>query len=333
MTQTDLARATGYDQSVVSRMESGDIAITESAAVEFSKALKVPVSFFRQTDRLYGLGASFLFHRKRQTIPNPDLKKIQAEVNIIQMQLSRLLRGVPLESEYHVPTFEVGVDGSPAEIARLVRAEWQLPAGPIRNLVKVVESAGIFVIYHRFHIPKVDGASLWITGLSPFVVLNERMPGDRTRWTLAHELGHMVMHRSVSKSIEDEADEFASEFLMPERDITLDLRDLTLPKAANLKLTWRSSMQALIYRAKDVRAITPEKYKSLYIQLSKHGFRKAEPNELPREETSNISNLIRYHTTENDMSVDDLCRMTHSDKDWFEATYLPAAGPRLRIAK
>jgi Zn-dependent peptidase ImmA (M78 family)/transcriptional regulator with XRE-family HTH domain len=334
LSQADLADLVPYDQSTISRMESGQISLSDDAVRHFAKALGVPVGFFRQRDRMFGLGASFLFHRKRQTIPNIDLRKIEADVNIIKMQVDRLLRGIDVRHENTFAPLEVGLNGTPSEIADLTRVNWKLPGGPVRHLSEAVESAGGIIVYYPFHIQKVDGVSLWITGLPPIFVLNDSMPGDRVRWTLAHELGHVIMHRVATKEIEAEADQFATEFLMPRREIVHDLRDLTLPKAAALKLTWRASIQAIIRRARDLGAIPESKYKSLYVTLSKAGFLRKEPNPIDRERVSNMSSLISVHIRDNGYTIDDLAAMTNTLTEKFVSIYASDVSiPRLRLAQ
>ena len=80
-----------------------------------------------------------------------------------------------------------------------------------------IERAGIFVFHADLELIDVDGLTLRLPGLPPIIVLNRHLLGDRLRFTLAHELGHLVMHSVPSPNMEKEANEFASELLMPEK--------------------------------------------------------------------------------------------------------------------
>ena len=97
----------------------------------------------------------------------------------------------------------------------------------------------------------------------------QNSPTDRARFTLAHELAHLIMHRIPTPDSEGEADRFASEFLMPARDIAADLNGFSLQKAAVLKPYWRVSMAALIQHAEDLSKITEWQHKNLNIQKNK----------------------------------------------------------------
>ena len=87
--------------------------------------------------------------------------------------------------------------------------------------------------------------------------MNRNQPADRQRFSLGHELGHIVMHRVPSPTMEDEANAFASALLMPTQEVRPYLSGrLTIQKLASLKPVWRVSMQALLYRARAIGTIT-----------------------------------------------------------------------------
>ncbi|HVV71496.1 MAG TPA: XRE family transcriptional regulator, partial [Verrucomicrobiae bacterium] len=238
-TQGDVAEKLKITQSLISKIEHGVSSPTDEILVIISAILHYPRDFFFQPDPVYGLGVSFLFHRKRQTMPAADLRVIQAKVNILRMRVERLLRGVEMVSPYTFTPIDIHDhsmrrDG-PEHIAGLVRAAWQLPSGPVRNLVSAIENAGGIVFSYPFGHRKVDAISLWVTGSPPLFFVNSELPGERQRFTLAHELGHVIMHRVPNENIEEEADRFAAAFLMPETDSRMDLQRLTLSRAAALK--------------------------------------------------------------------------------------------------
>ena len=112
-----------------------------------------------------------------------------------------------------------------------------------------MEAAGCLIIDTDFETTRVDGLSQW-SGAHPVVMLNVGAPTDRRRLTLAHELGHLCLHRQgVPDDVESDANTFAAEFLMPAETIRPELRNLTVGRLHDLKRYWRVSMQALIERA------------------------------------------------------------------------------------
>ena len=141
----------------------------------------------------------------------------------------------------------------------MTRARMGVPPGPAENLVDTIEACGGIVIDRDLEIDNLDALCRWVPGLPKLFFLNGARPGDRMRLTLAHELGHTVMHinRDVdTKLAEDQARRFAAAFLLPASEIRRDLGvRLDIPKLSALKRKWRVSMQALAYRAHQLGCI------------------------------------------------------------------------------
>ena len=204
-----------------------------------------------------------------------------------------------------------------------------MPYGPVRNLVWVIENAGAIVVQFPFGTDKLDAVSQWPQNLPPIFFVNSDIPADRWRFTLAHELGHIVMHRIPTPDAEKQADQFASEFLMPEKEILLDIKALTLPKAIQLKSKWRVSMQAIIRRAYQLGEITNRKYVSLFSYISKLGYRKREPNPISSESPTTLSRLLKAHREDLGYSEEEMLRLLFCDEDRFRSLYSAAEGSHI----
>lgn len=118
--------------------------------------------------------------------------------------------------------------------------------------------------------------------MPPLVVLNSTQPADRMRFTLGHELGHIVMHKFPTPDMENEADQFTSNFLLPTEDVKPYFagRKVDLPLLAALKPEWRVSMASLVFAAKRAGAINEGQAQYLWKQFSIHKIRLREPPEL-----------------------------------------------------
>jgi Zn-dependent peptidase ImmA (M78 family) len=298
-TQTSLSKELSFTQATLSRYESGLLDIHDEHLAEIARILHRPLSFFYRQERLYG--ASGFYHRKRTRLSMKELKRIHAQVNDLRIQSSILLQDAEIESAYCFHRLGAGVCTSPEDAARRLRHLWQLPTGPIRNVVASIEEAGGIVFCCEFGTPKVDGISQWPLDdpdSPPVLFVNEAVPGDRQRFTLSHEIGHIAMHYVPSDGDEEtEADRFASEFLMPADEIRHDLRRLTLEKASALKPYWKVSMAALVRRAHDLKMIPERRYRHLNMLLSKYGYRKVEPCPIPKEEPRLFDEIIEVHRT------------------------------------
>ncbi|GIK51475.1 MAG: hypothetical protein BroJett014_04480 [Planctomycetota bacterium] len=333
--QTELAKRAGMTQETVSRYENNSLAVAEENARKLAGALNYPLEFFSQDARVYGAGITFeTYFRKRTSVGSLHLRKVQAQMEVLRLRLDRLLRNIELESEFNFDAMDIDeYDGDVERIAGLLRAAWKLPPGPVKNLVGVIERAGGLVIHFGFGTPKIDAASQWVRGMPPLFFVNSSAPGDRQRLTLSHELGHVLMHRTMSANVEEEADRFASSFLMPAHDILPELRSrprLTLDLLANLKVRWRVSMQALVRRARDLGVITENEYRNLFIEFSRRGWRKHEPVEVQHEEPKLLAEVLTTVLKTSFADVGDLAKALLADEEDLRQQF-PLGPTRLRV--
>jgi Zn-dependent peptidase ImmA (M78 family) len=151
-----------------------------------------------------------------------------------------------------------------------------------------------------FETDKIDGRSMMTEDGHPIIFLNKFLPGERQRLTLAHELGHIMMHLrtypTFGRDEEAEAFEFASEFLMPEAEIKYELTGkLTLEKLADLKRIWKMSMGSILYWAEKLNSITPNQSRYLWVQYSARGYKRQEPLPITIDTPTLISRMISVY--------------------------------------
>lgn len=322
MTQGELAEAAHTTQGRVSKIEHGLQEPPLALVQECARVLDYPAEFFFQRGHIHGL--PMRYHRKRQSIPRRTLDRIHAEVMIRTLHIERLLRSVEQQAVQQIPEIDVEeYEGSIEDIACAVRAQWQLPRGPIANLVEVVEAAGAIVVPCEFRVREVDAIGIRLPNVPPLLFVNIALPTDRLRFTLAHELGHLIMHRLPNPNMEDEANRFAAEFLMPAEDIRHQLYHVSLPVLATLKKVWRVAMSALLMRARGLKTITQRQFVALWKELGRLGYRRREPAELDleRESPSLLQGLLTFYVTTLGYSAKEFCKTLSILPEHFKAWY------------
>jgi Zn-dependent peptidase ImmA (M78 family)/transcriptional regulator with XRE-family HTH domain len=302
-TQTELAHRLNVPQSKVSKIESGLIGVTPDMLATLSQALKFPENFFYQTFQVFPAGMHLYLFRKHKTLLSKDLSKIVAWMNLYRSHIKYLLQAAEIEYK-PVPHYDIDDFGSVQNIARAVRQYVNAPIGPIQSVTSVLEDLGVVVVPFDPGTRKFQGASMLTEKPNYVVIANSTMPGAAWRWTLVHELGHMVMHHMPSSNMEAEADDFAAEFLMPIREVGPYFRDPEFPsieKLATLKKIYNVSMFAILVHAKRSGFITPDQYRSCITKMGKVGItRLQEPPELdtPREIPSLLNEILEFHAEE-----------------------------------
>jgi Zn-dependent peptidase ImmA (M78 family) len=213
--------------------------------------------------------------------------------------------------EKPIPQIDLDESGlTPELVADRLRAYWMLPRGPIANLVDLVEDAGGIIIPSRFGTNLLDGLSFRSDGMPPLFFMNREVTADRARFSLAHELGHMVMHTKPDddEKMESEAHRFAAAFLMPASDIKPYLVSPKLSTLGRVKAYWRVSIKALIKRAFDLDLITPSQYKFLNIQYNK-AFKGGEPIDVGVETPSKLQKMVAFYRKNLGYTTEDLARL------------------------
>ena len=125
----------------------------------------------------------------------------------------------------------------------------------------------------------------------------------------------------TDECMEEEADEFAAEFLAPESEIKPYLSRPSLGKLARIKPYWKLSIKALIVRCQRLKLITPSQYTGLNVNYSKAGYARGEPFPIEQEENNTLGKAIQYHMQNLGYSVDDMAKLLLVTSDEFQEIY------------
>lgn len=282
--------STRISPAALSQLESGRTSPSERTLRGLARALDVPEAFLRARWHEEGerAGSNPVFFRHLRSTPKRERLRAEAHAALVFDLLAAVDQDVRLP-RIDLPDAEVDAESSFDEIveaAEVVRDAWGLGDGPIDNVVRTIERRGVPVTRVSFGDTRIDAFSV-AYGRRPLIVLTDDKGGyARSRFDAAHELGHLVMHRdteSGSKSVEQQAQSFAAEFLMP----TAAAHDV-LPRRldnsgwrelASLKREWGMSLAALLFRARDVEAISPNTYTNAMKMMSAKGWRRLEPGD------------------------------------------------------
>ncbi len=341
-TQTELAERAAMSQAVISKVETGAIEFHPERLQRLAEALDCRPESLEQNAALPSIEITCLHRRRASTMSVSTMKRIEAVTHLSRISIEGLLDGIELAPARTLERIEVLPGRGPAEVARELRHRWNVPSGPIANLIGLVESAGVVVVFRSFGTTGQDAVSTWPQDSQrpPMMLVNADLSADRLRFTVAHELGHLVMHALPVDSQEAEANVFAGEFLAPADEIRAELEGLTTSdfrRLMALKGQWGMSMAALIRRAHDLETISDRQYREFQVRLGKLGWRTSEPGDVARENPSVVDKIIELQRHEHDYSDDDLARLAGMTEAAFRRHYLAApetaaTRPQLRLA-
>lgn len=240
-----------------------------------------------------GFGRVFFQSSEIDEFPSGALLyRARAALNKTERQQAHGLTSLAFELEHHLGT---GLKRVPVNLpklseethaAQIVRAALSVsPLSPITDLMRVVERNGVLVLFVPKQFQALDGYAAWVGAVAPrpVVALLGGKSGYRSNFTLAEELGHLVLHYPLRVAVSDaerQAKAFAQELLLPKEAILEEVRlPVTLSGLAKLKPRWHVSLQFLMRRCHDLDLLTANQYRYLNQQIRISGWTKMEPGD------------------------------------------------------
>lgn len=265
------------------------------------------------------------FFRSVRATPAQERKRARNLVQLVRRLTQELDSrvGIPKRSLPSIPTDPfadpAARTAAAEEAAARVRRMWQVPRGPVLDVVATLEQHGVVCTRLAFDEARVDAFSVNFTDHPVAVLSTDKDKWDRSRFDAAHELGHLVMHEEAAgvTEAEKQAHAFAAAFLMPARDIRTHLPDRAdWRRLMGLKAEWGVSLAALLMRARTLRVMTENSYVSSTKVMSARGWRRHEPVEGTPETPALLRDALKRLNRQG-VSTDEVRREAMIPEDLF----------------
>ncbi|MCI9307793.1 MAG: ImmA/IrrE family metallo-endopeptidase [Lachnospiraceae bacterium] len=305
---TDLSKLVGISKQSLSLYENGDNIPPHENVLALAHVLGFPYEFFMREDNCKILTDNTYF-RSQTSATKKDRLAQTVKLEYVAKMYEVLLEYVDFPSidlpKIEFPSAEDSCEYDSDEvlqeievIADKLREDWKLGRGPIKNLQYILEEHGIIVTGFRSVNQKIDAFSqrVRVPGGEYMYIIALALgskPTQRLRFDMAHELGHILLHpwgeetddlsKDEFNGREKQANMFASALLLPRdsfgEDVAPYATDLEYYKY--LKKKWNMSMQAMMYRARQLNIITANQFQYMMRRVSKNGWRTKEPGDVP----------------------------------------------------
>jgi Zn-dependent peptidase ImmA (M78 family)/DNA-binding XRE family transcriptional regulator len=322
--QAELAEKIGMSPTNLSKIERNDIGIQKEVLETIADQTSFPIQFFYQPGTILPENLSY---RKRETVAQKLITPINAQINIIRRHIQFLTTVLNIESRELINLPVTNIQ-TPEKIANKLRQIWHIDSEVIDNMTKTIEDNRIVIGSFDFGTERVDSRTILTDQKLPIIFFNKNLLGDRQRFTLAYEVGQLIMHTfnivAPGRDISHEANAFAAEFLMPAKYIKEDFKNgVTIPILGELKRKWKVSMIALLYRADDLGFLTPNQKRYLIQQFNQLKIRRREPIELdiPTEEPRLIKRWIADYRSKTKLGVVEMAALLCLNVDEFLELY------------
>ena len=287
----------------LNKYEHDDMMPGSPVLLAIAKALEVSVSYLLASPDVILEGVEF----RRTALGARDHARLEARV------VDTLQRYLTIEDLLNVASIDwERPRGAPFPVrelpeadraARSLRAHWQLGVEALPNFAEFLEEKGLKVLMEPMP-PEVDGLMCRVAWKGranvPVIVVNDHkwVSGERERFTLAHELGHLVLDCDSHIDSEKASNRFAGAFLMPAEVLWSEVgkqRDsVSIGELIELKRVFGVSLQMLVYRCRDLRIIGDDLYRDLFREFKDKGWRDPpyqEPNPMPLERPRRFQRL------------------------------------------
>jgi Zn-dependent peptidase ImmA (M78 family)/DNA-binding XRE family transcriptional regulator len=325
LTAKALAEKAGLSPETIARLEKGSNTPDESTIQRLSTCLGYPRSFFFD-NAVEDIDTGAVSFRSFSKMSARE-RDAAIAAGALGLQLSAWI-----EERFSLPPpdlLDMSHETSPDVAALSLRQYWGLGERPIGNVIALLETKGVRVFSLSENTASVNAFSFW-RDEKPYIFLNNFKTAESSIFDTAHELGHLVMHKHAGirgiRSVEREADQFASAFLMPANDVVSRLpRLITVDAIIQLKVRWRVSAMAMARRIHDLGRLSEWQYKSTCIELARRGYRTAEPRGIQRE-TSAVWRKILTQLWSERVTKNDIAAALHLPLDELEGLIWNLAG-------
>jgi Zn-dependent peptidase ImmA (M78 family)/DNA-binding XRE family transcriptional regulator len=300
----DLGKQIALSHAAIKKYEDNEVTPSSDVLIQLGQALHVKVEYFFRPD-FFTL--ENIQYRKHEDMPQRQLDEITALIlDQIErrVELENLFPSPPIE-EFSLSVKKFNSYDDVETVANTVRKQWMLGLEPLPDLIDIFEEHGVKVFeINNEKYPKFDGLCAKINK-KPIIVIGDQWPGDRQRFTLAHELGHLILNGAFNPFLDEEkcCNRFAGAFLLPKEALisvlgehrnSIEPRELSL-----LKQEFGISMSGILHRTEECGIISHVLYQQLRSEFNERGWSLLEPGEqYPREKTHMFEKMIFHALAE-----------------------------------
>ncbi|WP_288886031.1 XRE family transcriptional regulator [uncultured Eubacterium sp.] len=333
---TELSEMTGIKKQSLSLYVHNSNNPTFDKVIKISRELGFPVDYFMSEDNC-DVESGTTFFRSYASATKKERISQKIKLEYVAKMYKVLLKyvnfpeiNIPVVEDNYISYNVKNIDTEEQyykidKLAKEIREYWDIGLEPIRNLKYLLEFNGIIVTGFDDVNNKIDAFSqkIVVEGKKTYIIalaLGDKSM-QRLNFDMAHELGHILLHSSLNDIeklsreelviIEKQANRFASSFLLPQDTFYKSV--LAYPTNIDyykvIKKKWKVSMQAMMYRAKDLKIVTENQFQYMMRIVSKRGWRIHEPeDEDGKIEDSIFQGAIDLLVEEKYFSTDELLK-------------------------
>lgn len=273
LSQQKLADEIGVSKQMISKYENSISIPSSKVLIELAKALQLNVDYFF-TPPTVELGT--INFRKKSKLTTKRLEAIKEEVKLKLSNYLEIENILNIDNEFDISIQKRKLNAEPdiESIVKEIREEWQIGFDPVHNITQLLEDQEIKIIEIAEADNLFDGMATIIDEKYAVIVINENFPIERKRFTLLHELGHLILDIPDCDLKEEEkyCNLFAAEFLFPLSNVFKEFgknrRSVAIQELIEAQKKYGISIQAIMYRLLNADIISKNQLSNFYRQIN-----------------------------------------------------------------
>lgn len=271
--QQKLADELDVSKNMISKYEKGKSIPSSRILIKLAKTFQLSLDYFL-TPSAVELGT--INFRKKSKLAVKTLNSIKEEVRLKLSNYIEIENILQIDNAF-APTIqkrEIKALEDLEKIVLKIREDWQIGLDPVHNITQLLEDQRIKVIEIAEPENLFDGLATLIDDQYAVIVVNKNFPIERKRFTLLHELGHLILDIADCDDKEEEkyCNQFAAEFLFPKSSVLKEFgykrHSISVRELIETQKKYGISIQAIVYRLVDLNVISKQRQQSFYKRIN-----------------------------------------------------------------
>ena len=293
LSQQEVADEVGVSKQMISKYEKGLSIPDSSKLIKLARLFDLKVDYFFRSNKVE-LGEVNFRKKSKFSVKKQEALKERIKIKLENYLWIEEILSIDYTFNNVIKSDDINSIGGIEKIVLKLRDNWNIGIDPIHNIIQLLEDKEIKVLELENVDEDFDGLACFINDKFPIIVVNKSFPVERKRFTLLHELGHLLLNLPAgdTKIEEKFCNKFAAEFLLP-KNIIIDefggkRKHITLPELIAAQRKYGISIQSIIYRLVDAQILSKDRQKQFYQKINFNSSLKKEIN-LSRFETPEFS--------------------------------------------
>ncbi|RPD96558.1 ImmA/IrrE family metallo-endopeptidase [Aureibaculum marinum] len=269
LSQQNVADELGVSKQMVSKYENGDAIPTSSKFLKLSKLFGLKMDYFFNSFQVE-LGEINFRKKSSFSLKKQSSLKEQIKINLENYIWLEDTLSIDYSFKNTIKNIKINKIEDVEKAVLKLRTDWEIGIDPIHNIIQLLEDKEIKVIELYDVDDKFDGLATYVNGKFPVIVVNGNFPVERKRFTLLHELGHLLLNLPDCETKQEEqfCNKFAAEFLFPKEIVIREFggkrNHITLAELISTQKKYGISIPAIVYRLVDSGILSKQRHTDFY---------------------------------------------------------------------